>query len=75
MRVDVFDAAKVSDGPVATLRGTNRETVPLLLHSAWMPVSAGLVDAERLTFADEVTEARLATLDDDQRALVNTLIP
>jgi hypothetical protein len=70
LRVDVFDAARVGAGPVATLRGTRRECVPLLLHSAWMPTVDELADAERLRFSDELTEAALAPLDDDQRRVV-----
>jgi hypothetical protein len=55
---------------VATLRGTKRECVPLVLHSAWMPTVDTLADAERLRFSDELSEARLAGLDDDQRRVV-----
>lgn len=69
-RVDLFDAARVGAGPIASLEGANKECVPLLLHSAWMPTADELADAERLRFRDELTEARLAPLDDDQRALV-----
>ena len=72
-RVDLFDAAKVSAGPVATLMGTNRECVPLLLHSAWMPTADELADADRLRFGDELTEDRLASLDDEQRRVVATI--
>lgn len=70
IRIDLFDAANVGAGPIAQLRGTNRECVPLMLHSAWMPTYDDLADAERLRFSDEVTDARLATLDDDQRSVV-----
>ncbi|MCU0269960.1 MAG: carotenoid oxygenase family protein [Acidimicrobiales bacterium] len=69
-RVDLFDASDVGAGPVATLRGTKRECVPLVLHSAWMPTVDTLADAERLRFSDELSEARLAGLDDDQRRVV-----
>lgn len=69
-RIDLFDAANVGAGPIASLHGTNRERVPLLLHSAWMPTVDTLADAERLRFRDELTEARLAGLDDDQRRIV-----
>jgi hypothetical protein len=70
LRVELFDAARVGDGPVAVLMGTGRECVPILLHSAWMPTVAALADAERLRFADELTDERLAGLDDDQRRVV-----
>jgi hypothetical protein len=69
-RVDLFDAANVGAGPIASLQGTKRECVPMLLHSAWMPTVDTLADAERLRFRDELTEARLAGLDDDQRRVV-----
>ena len=69
-RVDLFDAADVGAGPVATLRGTHKECVPLVLHSAWMPTADELADADRLRFADELSADRLAGLDDDQRRLV-----
>jgi hypothetical protein len=69
-RVDLFDAADVGAGPIATLRGTNRECVPMLLHSAWMPTVDRLADAHRLHFRDELTEAKLASLDDEQRHVV-----
>jgi hypothetical protein len=70
-RVDLFDAAAVGAGPIASLEGTAKERVPLLLHSAWMPTADGLADADRLRFRDELTDARLAALDDDQRRLVD----
>jgi all-trans-8'-apo-beta-carotenal 15,15'-oxygenase len=69
-RVEVFDAARVGAGPVATLMGTKRECVPLVLHSAWMPTVDELADADRLRFSDELTDAKLAGLDDDQRRVV-----
>jgi hypothetical protein len=70
LRVDLFDAARVGDGPIATLRTRGGEAVPLLLHSAWSPGHDELVDVERVAFRDEVTEARLSGLDDDQRRVV-----
>ena len=69
-RVEVFDAANVGAGPIATLMGTERECVPLLLHSAWMPTTDELVDAPRLRFRDEISEAQLAALDPAQRRVV-----
>ena len=59
-RVDLFDAADVGAGPVATLAGTGKECVPLILHSAWMPAHDELADDERLTFSDELSDERLA---------------
>ncbi len=64
-RVDVFDAANVSAGPVATLAGTNKECIPLVLHSAWMPSYHGLADAERLRFSDELSDERMASVPDE----------
>lgn len=69
-RVEVFDAAAVGSGPVAVLRAVDRACVPLLLHSAWRPTGSTLVDAERVSFADELTERRLAPLSEDQRRAV-----
>ncbi|MEO6468709.1 MAG: carotenoid oxygenase family protein [Acidimicrobiia bacterium] len=59
-RIELFDAGKVGSGPIAVLAGTNHECVPMVLHSAWMPVADHLVDVERLRFSDEVTPERLA---------------
>lgn len=69
-RVEVFAAGNVGAGPVATLRTANRECVPMLLHSAWMPEVDSLVEAPRVRFADEVTPERLVGLDDAQRDAV-----
>lgn len=70
-RVELFDAARVSAGPIATLAGTNREAIPLVLHSAWMPAVTGLADAERLRFSDEVTPATLASVPEDLHPAVH----
>lgn len=69
-RVDLFDAADVGRGPVATLATPNGECVPVLLHSAWMPRALPARDVERLRFADEVGTADLGSLDDDLRRAV-----
>ena len=61
-RVELFDAADVGAGPIATLAGTNRETIPMVLHSAWMPTSRELADAERLRFSDEISAEALASV-------------
>lgn len=52
-RVDVFDAAAVDRGPVASL-GDGAMTVPFVLHSAWMPRAVPAPDVERNRFADEL---------------------
>ncbi|MEZ5177578.1 MAG: carotenoid oxygenase family protein [Acidimicrobiales bacterium] len=70
-RVELFDAARVSAGPIATLAGTNRETIPLVLHSAWMPAFHELTDAERLRFSAEVTPEALASVPEELHAAVH----
>jgi len=72
-RVELFDAAKVSAGPIATLAGTKRECVPLVLHSAWMPAHDELVGAERLRFSDEITEERLASVPEALHASIRAV--
>ena len=69
-RVELFDAANVGAGPIATLMGTNKETIPLVLHSAWMPTFEGLADAERLRFSDELSDAALATVPEEFHASI-----
>jgi all-trans-8'-apo-beta-carotenal 15,15'-oxygenase len=70
-RVELFDAADVGAGPIATLAGTNRETIPLVLHAAWMPAFGELADAERLRFSDELSAEALASVPDElQRAVL-----
>jgi len=64
-RVEVFDASAVGSGPVAVLKGTNRECVPLVLHSAWMPAHHELVDVERLRFSDELTDELMASVPEE----------
>ncbi len=59
-RVELFDAAAVGAGPIAVLKGTNNECVPLVLHSSWMPASTELADAERLRFSDELSDELMA---------------
>jgi all-trans-8'-apo-beta-carotenal 15,15'-oxygenase len=61
-RVELFDAATVGAGPIAVLAGVNRECVPLVLHSAWMPAHDELVDAERLRFSDELSDELMASV-------------
>jgi all-trans-8'-apo-beta-carotenal 15,15'-oxygenase len=64
-RVEVFDAAKVGAGPIAVASAPAGRTVPALLHAAWMPRVVSAVDAERMSFASELDDTVLATLDDD----------
>ena len=62
-RVELFDAADVGRGPVATLASPNRECVPVVLHSAWMPRAVDPAAHDRLRFADELDGDRLGALD------------
>ena len=55
------------------MAGTNRETIPLVLHSAWMPAFHELVDAERLRFSDEVSDATLASVPEELHAAVHAV--
>lgn len=66
-RVEVYDAADVGRGPVATLATPNGETMPFLLHSAWMPRAVPAPEVERLRFADEL--GRVGELPDDLAAV------
>lgn len=70
LRVDVFDASRVGDGPITTLMGTNRETIPFVLHSAWSLANNDLVDAERLTFSSELTPEAMAKVPEELRPAV-----
>jgi all-trans-8'-apo-beta-carotenal 15,15'-oxygenase len=72
-RVDVFDAADVGRGPVATLAAPADAAVPFLLHSAWAPQAVTAPSVERLRFADDVTPADLAGLSPDLVAAVRAV--
>lgn len=66
-RVEVFDAADVGAGPVATASKPGM-TVPFVLHSAWMPrVVPSDPSIERNRFADELD--RIGELPDDLAAV------
>jgi len=67
-RVELFDAAAVGDGPVAVLAPPGGQTVPFLLHAAWMPRAVPAPDVERLRFADDL-DGRLDRLPDDLAAV------
>ena len=65
-RVEVFDAAAVGAGPVATLASPGH-VVPFVLHSCWAPgVARPAPDAERVRFGDEL--AGIEALPDDLAA-------
>lgn len=61
-RVEVYEAADVGRGPVATLSKPG-VTMPFFLHSAWMPRAVPAPEHERLRFRDEL--ARVSELPDD----------
>ena len=73
LEVDVFDADDVGKGPVARLAAPAGETVPLLLHSCWLPRAVAAPAAERLRFADDFEDADLAGLDDSQKDAVHSV--
>ncbi len=61
-RVEVFDAADVGRGPIATLAKPGM-TVPFVLHSAWMPRAVSSSDGTGVHFSDELD--RIGELPDD----------
>lgn len=65
-RVEVFDAADVARGPLATLSKPG-VTMPFVLHAAWMRTAASAPDVERVRFADELD--RVDELPDDLAAV------
>ncbi|MEU8246652.1 carotenoid oxygenase family protein [Nonomuraea sp. NPDC048916] len=68
-RVELFDAADVSRGPVATLAPSPGTVIPFMIHAAWMPEARPHDPSiERLRFADDLDE-RLDRLDPELRTL------
>ena len=65
LRVDCFDAARVGDGPIASLGAPNGEAAGFLLHACWLPEARPAPAVERLRFADDLSEAELAALPND----------
>jgi hypothetical protein len=72
LRVDLFDAADVARGPLASI-GAPGGAVPLLLHSAWLPRASAARGHERLRFADDVGEADVAALPPELADAVRTV--
>jgi len=70
LEIDVFDANAVGAGPVARLAAPNGETVPMVLHSCWMPRAVEAPDMDRLQFADDYEEGDMAALDDSLKEAV-----
>ncbi|MEZ5383395.1 MAG: carotenoid oxygenase family protein [Microthrixaceae bacterium] len=74
-RVEIFDAAAVGNGPVATLAAPRGATVPLQLHSAWMPpaASSGIDrDREHLDWVGDLNADAVAALEPRLRRLVHS---
>ncbi len=72
-RVEVFDAGRVGDGPVAVASAPAGRTTPLLLHSAWLHRAVPAVDAERLSFGDELGGEALSSVDPDVARLTKEI--
>lgn len=60
-RVDILDAARVGDGPVASLAAEGHFT-GFMIHSCWMPHAKRAPNVERLRLSDELSDRRLARL-------------
>jgi carotenoid cleavage dioxygenase-like enzyme len=73
-RIDLFDAANVGTGPIATLRGPANEKLPFMLHAVWLAEAAPAADIERLSFADDIDPAAVAALDDHLRGAVERVV-
>lgn len=69
-RVECFDAADVGRGPIGVLAGPNRERVPFMLHSIWMPEARSAPSVERLQFADDIDADAVNVLPDELRRAV-----
>lgn len=69
-RLELFDAANVSQGPKATLAPPPGKTIPFMIHSAWMPTSLPAPDLDRLHFRDDL-DSRLDQLPKDLAALAH----
>ncbi len=70
LEVDVFDANAVGEGPVARAAAPSGETVPMVLHSCWMPHRVPAPEMERVRFGDDYEEGDLVALDDSLKAVV-----
>ena len=55
-RVECYDAADVGKGSLATL-ACGHETLPFLLHAAWLPRATPAPDRERVRFSSELARA------------------
>ena len=69
-RVDVFDAAAVDKGPLATLSDGGM-TLPFVLHSAWVPGVVNAPERERNRFSSELD--RIDELPEDLAAVARTV--
>jgi carotenoid cleavage dioxygenase-like enzyme len=69
-RVEVFDAADVGFGPVATLAPRRVHALPFILHSIWMPGVTSAPDVDRNRFSDDLDTDLLGQLDPTARDLI-----
>ncbi len=65
-RVEIFDAARVGDGPLCTLQSP-AHPVPFVLHSAWTPALGPAPELPRTRFAEDL--ARVDELDAELAAV------
>ena len=72
-RVELFDAKKVSRGPIATLTAPHGACLPVMLHAAWMPACNAASDHERLAFGDDLDDWSVHALTADQAATVTAV--
>ncbi len=69
-RVEIFDAADVGRGPVATLAPRTAHRFPFILHSIWMPEVTHAPNLDRNRFSDDLDDDLVASLDDGARSLL-----
>ncbi len=61
-RIELFDAAHVSKGPLAIAKAEGKHVVPFVIHSSWMPNTGAAKSADRLRFSEDFTPAQLSSL-------------
>jgi carotenoid cleavage dioxygenase-like enzyme len=61
-RIELFDANKVSEGPVAIAKSTSKHIVPFVIHSSWMPATGPAPQADRMRFREDFTDEQLKSL-------------
>ena len=68
-RIELFDAAEVGKGPVATLAAENH-TMAFIIHSSWMPSASETPKGDRIRFSEDFTDAQLASIPGDLQEAV-----